>query len=419
MCILADVTYLLPIRRTTVPADDELPEYLAGIAEAVHEVIVVDGSPAPVFEAHARAFNAAIRHVRVDRTYFGANGKVAGVQTGMAIARTEYVIIADDDVRYSTAGLRAVAAVLEDADVVRPQNFFEPLPWHALLDEGRSLIARATGGDWPGTLGVRHSTYMRAGGYNPDVLFENLELVRTIRAAGGSERLLESTFIARRPPTIPHYLGQRVRQAYDELARPLRLGIELSLAPATAVLSTQPAFSAQCFSSRSLLYLLRSAGGAAERPDIFAWRLAAGLRVDARAGCDELDCGRSAVSGRHPLCRGTSAPGGNARADSTEALSRGPHVRTELSYLECAWLNPFDDDVARAHSQYCGCEDGELTRYLTRRHRRCSPRRRIRHCASFCSRKTTRAWPRERRSIAAAIGSGPTSNSTIRSCHAA
>ncbi len=236
MCILADVTYLLPIRRTTVPADDELPEYLAGIAEAVHEVIVVDGSPAPVFEAHARAFNAAIRHVRVDRTYFGANGKVAGVQTGMAIARTEYVIIADDDVRYSTAGLRAVAAVLEDADVVRPQNFFEPLPWHALLDEGRSLIARATGGDWPGTLGVRHSTYMRAGGYNPDVLFENLELVRTIRAAGGSERLLESTFIARRPPTIPHYLGQRVRQAYDELARPLRLGIELSLAPATAVL---------------------------------------------------------------------------------------------------------------------------------------------------------------------------------------
>jgi uncharacterized protein len=39
-------------------------------------------------------------------------------------------------------------------------------------------------------------------------------------------------------------------------------------------------------------------------------------------------------------------------------------VKTELSYLECAWLDPFDDDDARAHSQYCGCDEGELVRLL-------------------------------------------------------
>ncbi|GAC1570971.1 MAG: guanitoxin biosynthesis heme-dependent pre-guanitoxin N-hydroxylase GntA [Candidatus Elarobacter sp.] len=35
-----------------------------------------------------------------------------------------------------------------------------------------------------------------------------------------------------------------------------------------------------------------------------------------------------------------------------------------LEYLECAWLNPFDSDVARAHSAYHGWHDGELTRLL-------------------------------------------------------
>jgi FPC/CPF motif-containing protein YcgG len=37
---------------------------------------------------------------------------------------------------------------------------------------------------------------------------------------------------------------------------------------------------------------------------------------------------------------------------------------TELSFLECAWLDPFDDDVARAHSQYYGYDEGELVRLL-------------------------------------------------------
>jgi uncharacterized protein len=39
-------------------------------------------------------------------------------------------------------------------------------------------------------------------------------------------------------------------------------------------------------------------------------------------------------------------------------------MKAELSYLECAWLDPFDDDVARAHSQYYACEEGELLRLL-------------------------------------------------------
>lgn len=35
-----------------------------------------------------------------------------------------------------------------------------------------------------------------------------------------------------------------------------------------------------------------------------------------------------------------------------------------LDYLQCAWLDPFDDDTARTHSQYYGYHDGELVRLL-------------------------------------------------------
>ena len=73
------------------------------------------------------------------------------------------------------------------ADVVRPQNYFDPLPWHACVDTGRTLLNRVSGGDWPGTIGVRRTTLIAAGGYDGNVLFENLELVRTIVASGGIE----------------------------------------------------------------------------------------------------------------------------------------------------------------------------------------------------------------------------------------
>lgn len=242
MSTLADLTYVLPIRSAAGPFPDDLPDYLARIAEAVAAVIVVDGSPARIFAALDATLPGSVRHIPVDPAQRGANGKVAGVRTAMRLARTAYVVIADDDIRYQRAELQAVRDALLRDDVVRPQNYFEPRPWHAVLDEGRSLIARATGGDWPGTLGVRRATYERAGGYDADVLFENLELVRTIRAIGGTERVLDNVFVRRRPPALGHYLGQRVRQAYDEFARPGRFIVQLALVPALVLLARRYGF---------------------------------------------------------------------------------------------------------------------------------------------------------------------------------
>jgi hypothetical protein len=83
--------------------------------------------------------------------------------------------------------------------------------------------------DWPGTLVVRRSAL--PAGYDGDALFENLELVRTVRARGGRELPVRDLYVQRRPPTAAHFRGQRVRQAYDSFAQPGRLAVELAVLP--------------------------------------------------------------------------------------------------------------------------------------------------------------------------------------------
>jgi hypothetical protein len=154
---------------------------------------------------------------------------MAGVQA----ATHDRLVIADDDVRFGPE-IEQLVALLDDADIVRPQNFFHPLPWHAVWDSGRILVNRATGGDWPGTFALRRSTLLAAGRYAGDVLFENYELVKTIEAVGGRHLLALDLFVRRLPPTTRHFLKQRIRQAYDELARPGRLALFLAVAPCFA-----------------------------------------------------------------------------------------------------------------------------------------------------------------------------------------
>ena len=224
------VTYILPIKSATPNTSSELRAYIAWIA-ARAEVIVVDGSSDEIFATHEREWGAGVRHVAPALDLISPMGKVGGVLTGLRLASHEAVIIADDDVRYDDESLAQVIAALATADVVRPQNYFEPLPWHARWDSGRMLLNRLTGGDWPGTLGVRRSRLQATNGYDGSVMFENLELVRTVLASGGRERVLYGAYVLRRPSTARHFWSQRVRQAYDEIARPFRFAVQLAVLP--------------------------------------------------------------------------------------------------------------------------------------------------------------------------------------------
>lgn len=222
------ISYVLPIAAGTAQTR-ALSGYLLRLSRMVDEVIVVDGSEPAVFAAHAEAWGDHVRHLPVAAPT--PNGKVGGVITGVMAARNEQVVIADDDVRYRGAELARMAALLLRYDIVRPQNWFRPLPWHARWDTARSLLARMGRGDWPGTLGVRRSAFVTAGGYAGDVMFENLELVRTLKAVGGRECVARDLFVVRRPPSTGHFLRQRVRQAYDEWARPSVLVGQLAILP--------------------------------------------------------------------------------------------------------------------------------------------------------------------------------------------
>jgi hypothetical protein len=324
--------YVLPLRWDGEQGLDELTHYLLGLPDWV-DVTVVDGSPGAVFRAHERAWAGRLRHLR-PQPWPGANGKVAGVVTGVRRARHERVVVADDDVRYDGPTLASVVALLDRADLVRPQNVFTEHPWHARWDTGRTLLNRALGHDFPGTFALRRSTFVQMGGYDGNVLFENLELSRTVRACGGTELCADHLFVGRRAPTTERFLRQRVRQAYDDLAQPVRLAVELSILPGLVLLAR--------WRPRWLPLLLvavpalaergrRRAGGAAVFPAMaawwalpwllergagvwvaVAWRAAggvpyAGARLS-RAATTPAQLRRSFSAGRSPLDRGAGRP---------------------------------------------------------------------------------------------------------------
>lgn len=232
------VSYVLPLRWTGSGPIEELAAYLRSIAAEVDEVLVVDGSPAPHFERHAEALAGVARHLRPHPSLDYAMGKVNGVVTGVRESTHEHVVVADDDVRYDAASLRRTIALLSDADLVRPQNHFDEWPWHARWDTARTLLNRVfTGdrefpvGDFPGTLALRRSRFLATNGYDGDTLFENLELMRTVRASGGTVVTPLDLYVARRPPSASHFFSQRIRQAYDDFAIPSRLGFFLAILP--------------------------------------------------------------------------------------------------------------------------------------------------------------------------------------------
>src|SRR3954447_8761811 len=298
-------TYLLPLRWSDDRDLPELTEYLAGLPEWA-DVIVVDGSPEPLFERHADVWGSLGRHIRPDPALETPMGKVGGVLTGVREAATEAIVIADDDVRYDGPSLTRAVSLLGLADCVRPQNHFDPLPWHARWDTARTLLNRSFGRDFPGTLAVRRSSLLAAGGYDGDVIFENLELMRTIRASGGTLVSPLDLYVARRPPSTEHFLSQRVRQAYDDFAIPQRMAVWLALPPALALAASRRRWDAVGAVAAGTVALAergrRRAGGADHFPASSS--LLAPLWVLERAACSWLAVRDWLVRGGVPYADG-------------------------------------------------------------------------------------------------------------------
>jgi hypothetical protein len=304
-------SYVLPLRWAEPGPIEELAGYLRGLRGEIEEILVVDGSGPPLYERHAAALEGVARHLAPHPGLDFRMGKVNGVVTGVRECRHERVVLADDDVRYDTAALRRAVALLGEADLVRPQNYFDELPWHARWDTARSLLNRVfTGdpafpvGDFPGTLAVRRGAFLASGAYDGDALFENLELMRTIRAAGGAVLTPLDLYVARRPPSTAHFLSQRVRQAYDDFAIPARLGAFLAVGPVAAE-------------------LVRRGRG--------RWLGAAAL---ASVGAAEAGRRRAGGAGRFPLSGSLLAPVWIAERSLCAWLALGARLRGGVRYGE-------------------------------------------------------------------------------------
>jgi hypothetical protein len=181
---------------------------------------------------------------------------VNGVHTGVAAVTQEKIILADDDVRYRPDEINEIVRLLDRFEVVRPQNFLWPLPWWAKMESARMLINRATlrTGDYPGTCAFRRSTFLRAGHYDGDVLFDNEEIIRHFAQKGACICYAIDFFVRKCPPRFRKWIEQRPRQAYEDFGLRLKTALFLSL-PFLIVSASL------CFGVRGLAFSLAAAAG--------------------------------------------------------------------------------------------------------------------------------------------------------------
>lgn len=210
-----------------------MARYLQRLRELGCEVLVIDGSPEEVFAQHAGSWSAHCRHEPVDRRFGYLNDKVNGIHTGVERASREKIILADDDIRYTEPSIAQIVQLLDEFDVVRPQNFLAPLPWWARMEVARMLINRATlrTGDYPGTCAFRRSIMLAFGHYDGDVLFDNEELIRHFARQGASINYALDLFVRKRPPRFRKWIEQRARQAYEDFPLRVKTAIFFGLLP--------------------------------------------------------------------------------------------------------------------------------------------------------------------------------------------
>ncbi|MCA1607483.1 MAG: glycosyltransferase family 2 protein, partial [Acidobacteria bacterium] len=244
-------SFIVPIRRVKTDRIEieRLADYFKSLRLAGCEVLIVDGSPEAVFEEQKKSWQNFSRHFAPDPKYIYLNGKVNGVHTGVDLASCERIILADDDIRYSSADIKKMCDLLDVHEMVRPQNFIKPLPWWARIETARILINRGVlrAGDYPGTCGFRRSTMRRVGHYDGDVLFDNEEIVRHFALQGANIKYARDFFILKRPPSFTKWLEQRPRQAYEDFVMRAKTFAFLSVLPvvlASGFVSVRAAMSA-------------------------------------------------------------------------------------------------------------------------------------------------------------------------------
>jgi hypothetical protein len=233
-------TYLVVIERDREPADDlrDLASYLSTLSVANSEVIVVDGSPSPIFESNRAVLRWVARHVAARPRHRNFTGGIDTVRTAVDVSSCDKIIVADENVRYRADAIESVCELLDQHEVVEPQDYFEPLPWWSGIEAGRMLVHRGVEPlpDHGATFGLRKSSIRGLRGVDI-VASSGEDAVRRLASQGAEVFSACDVFVRRLPPPLDHWLRDRPRQAGGDFAMPVKSAFFFALLPAAILLA--------------------------------------------------------------------------------------------------------------------------------------------------------------------------------------
>lgn len=234
-------TYLLVIEQEELGASDlrSLATYLSGLGLLDCDVIVVDGSPLPLFERNRRSLRWVGRHVAAQPKHRGPSGFIDPVRAAIDLAACERIVIADTRVRYSDEALTALCAQLETHEVVEPQDYFDPLPWWSSIEAGRMLVHRGVEPlpDHGATFAMRRGA-IRSLRSIDSLLAPGEDHVRRLTAVGAEVYSATEVFVQRLPPPLEEWFEERPRQADDDFSLPVKTAFFFALLPMALLLAT-------------------------------------------------------------------------------------------------------------------------------------------------------------------------------------
>lgn len=225
-------SYVVLIHNKTAAAGElqELAAYLSSLGVAGCDVVVLDPSSAAELEANDSVLRWVSRHVPVAAEHC-ADGGVDIVRAASANAACDKVIVADEDVRYSTEAIGQMCDLLDRHEVVEPQDYPDPMPWWGAIDAGRILMHRAVEQqpDRATTFGFRRSALGALRGL--EAVTTSAAQARRLAAVGAAVHPAGDVFVGRKPAPLSEWLHERHRQAGGDFARPFRTALFLALVP--------------------------------------------------------------------------------------------------------------------------------------------------------------------------------------------
>ena len=203
--------------------------YLSTLGVAGCDVVILDPSPRLQFELNARILRWVGRHVAVN------TGDV--LRAALTYAACENVIVAADDVRYSTGAIGQMCDLLGAHEVVEPQDYLDPMPWWGGIDAGRILIHRGIEPqpDHGATFGFRRGALCGLRAPSP-VTSEDAQ-ARRLAAVGAEVYPATDVFVRRQPGAFGDWLASRPRRAGDDFDLPMKTAFFFSLVPLLVLLA--------------------------------------------------------------------------------------------------------------------------------------------------------------------------------------